>query len=264
MTDNLPDFSKILFGDLPEFNQDLGKFREPKFEAMNHYERAYGHLTAGNLEQVVNEATQGIKKDDTDPYLYHIRGLANGMLGKTQHALNDINNALRFGGSKEKLYRIRAITNRILGNYASALEDISVAIDENPSNPSNYFIRAWIYSYKGEISKEVKNIELAYKLLRQQLGETHPLIQNSKLDRMLSNIGNYTGVVLRAAGLALIAGAAFVYFNDLHLEDMPAFQNAAGLIGIASALYVVDKFNDILRLQRRHISQRFIAYQQKG
>jgi Flp pilus assembly protein TadD len=91
----------------------------------------------GDFKAVVNELTEAIKLDPTNPTHYNNRGLAKNQLKQYSDAISDFNYAIKLDSKMAYAYNNKAFALLKLNQFDSALESVNTSLDLNNKNPFN-------------------------------------------------------------------------------------------------------------------------------
>jgi Flp pilus assembly protein TadD len=96
-------------------------------DAKIHLEKAIAHLEAGNYDQALQDANEGLKKKPNDAALYDLRGMVYRCKNQNDKAIQDFNKAMELNPRFGRAYRNRAMVYFDLGDFIKALEDLKKA-----------------------------------------------------------------------------------------------------------------------------------------
>ncbi|MFM6302561.1 MAG: tetratricopeptide repeat protein [Planktothrix sp.] len=131
---------------------------------------------------LIEIATEQIKNEPNDPYLYYKRALIYLKSNNNQKVIEDLKKSLQFSSNDNQLkavaYYVRWLADYKEKNYQKAIEDISQAIEIHPDFADLYAIRALTYYdfLKNEEGREkvIQDCDQAIKIYKESVKKIKP------------------------------------------------------------------------------------------
>jgi tetratricopeptide (TPR) repeat protein len=147
-------------------NQDLENYLYELGENKNIPYAKLGNecLEKGEYEAAINNYNQAIQSSNSDPDIYHQRGLAHYQLGNYEAAIADYSQAIDMNINDAKSYNKRGLAYYQLGDYEAAIEDYTQAIRINSHVAVTYKNRAEARSHIGDNQGAIEDFTQAIKI----------------------------------------------------------------------------------------------------
>jgi tetratricopeptide (TPR) repeat protein len=171
-------------------------------QAGAYYSRGVAHRNKGQLEEALEDYTESIELNPSDPDVFYNRGVVEQSLGEIDAAIADYDAAIKLKPRFAQAFNNRGVMHRLKKDYVAALKDFDEALRLEPRHAGAYNNRCTLRAITGQLNEAVIDCDESLKIRASADALASRGLANLKLGQLDAAIRDYDAALKAAPNLA--------------------------------------------------------------
>jgi hypothetical protein len=150
------------------------------------------------MQPTIEEAEEALKKDETDPYAWYLKGTALALVNKPEEAIDAYSIGISYAPFYAPNYFGRGRRHNVVGEWRQAIADFTMCIALDSQNWTYWYYRATTENINGLYEDSVEDFKACLKISRK--GDQYPI--GDWIYTTLATMGKYKEAVASLKDIA--------------------------------------------------------------